>query len=69
MFANGGRARTMDFEPETSAMFRRPHYVQNTGDTDLKFLEMFKCSAYQRPGLIGMANPHAARSRYRSPWY
>ena len=24
-----------------------PHYVQNTGDTDLKFLEMFKSGYYQ----------------------
>jgi oxalate decarboxylase len=24
-----------------------PHYVQNTGDTDLKFLEMFKSNVYQ----------------------
>jgi len=24
-----------------------PHYIQNTGDTDLRFLEMFKSSFYQ----------------------
>jgi oxalate decarboxylase len=24
-----------------------PHYVENTGDTDLVFLEMFKTSGYQ----------------------
>ena len=24
-----------------------PHYVENTGDTDLVFLEMFKTGAYQ----------------------
>ena len=24
-----------------------PHYIENTGDTDLKFLEMFKSSYYQ----------------------
>ena len=30
-------------------MFRKtlPHYVQNTGSTDLKFLEMFKSNVYQ----------------------
>jgi len=25
----------------------QPHYVENTGDTDLVFLEMFKTSEYQ----------------------
>jgi oxalate decarboxylase len=24
-----------------------PHYIENTGDTDLKFLEMFKAGVYQ----------------------
>jgi len=24
-----------------------PHYIENTGDTDLKFLEVFKSSFYQ----------------------
>jgi oxalate decarboxylase len=24
-----------------------PHYIENTGDTDLQFLEMFKSSFYQ----------------------
>jgi oxalate decarboxylase len=24
-----------------------PHYIQNTGDTDLKFLEVFKSGFYQ----------------------
>lgn len=24
-----------------------PHYIQNTGDKDLKFLEMFKSNVYQ----------------------
>jgi oxalate decarboxylase len=49
VFATGGRARTADFEigdvgyvPKTL-----PHYIENTGDTDLKFLEMFKSSYFQ----------------------
>ena len=49
LLATGGRARTMDFEqgdvgyvPQTL-----PHYIENTGDTDLVFLEMFKSSFYQ----------------------
>jgi oxalate decarboxylase len=49
VFATGGRARTMDFQAGDVGYIPKtlPHYVQNTGDTDLKFLEMFKSSAYQ----------------------
>jgi oxalate decarboxylase len=49
VFATGGRARTMDFQAGDVGYIQKtlPHYVQNTGDTDLKFLEMFKSSVYQ----------------------
>ena len=49
VFATGGRARTMDFQAGDVGYIQKtlPHYVQNTGDTDLKFLEMFKSSSYQ----------------------
>jgi len=49
VFATGGRARTMDFQAGDVGYIQKtlPHYVQNTGDTDLKFLEMFKSSYYQ----------------------
>jgi oxalate decarboxylase len=49
VFATGGRARTMDFQAGDVGYIQKtlPHYVQNTGDTDVKFLEMFKSSAYQ----------------------
>jgi oxalate decarboxylase len=49
VFVGGATARTMDFEegdvgyvPESN-----PHYIENTGDSDLVFLEMFKSSEYQ----------------------
>jgi oxalate decarboxylase len=44
VFTSGGRARTMDFHAGDVGYVPRPlpHYVQNTGDTDLQFLEMFK---------------------------
>jgi oxalate decarboxylase len=49
LMAAAGKSRTMDFEagdvgyvPQTT-----PHYVENTGDTDLVFLEMFKSGTYQ----------------------
>ncbi len=49
VFATGGRARTMDFQAGDVGYVQKtlPHYVQNTGDTDLKFLEMFKSNLYQ----------------------
>src|SRR5271155_4137449 len=49
VFTTGGRARTMDFETGDVGYVQKtlPHYVENTGSTDLKFLEMFKSSYYQ----------------------
>ncbi len=49
VFATGARARTMDFQAGDVGYIQKtlPHYVQNTGDTVLKFLEMFKSSSYQ----------------------
>ena len=49
VFATGGRARTMDFETGDVGYVQKtlPHYVENTGTTDLKFLEMFKTDRYQ----------------------
>jgi oxalate decarboxylase len=49
VFATGGRARTMDFEMGDVGYVQKtlPHYIENTGTTDLKFLEMFKSSFYQ----------------------
>jgi len=38
----------MDFQAGDVGYIQKtlPHYVQNTGNTDLKFLEMFKSSFY-----------------------
>lgn len=49
VFATGGRARTMDFETGDVGYVLKtlPHYIENTGNTDLKFLEMFKSGYYQ----------------------
>jgi oxalate decarboxylase len=49
VFATGGRARTMDFQAGDVGYVQQtlPHYIENTGDADLKFLEMFKSSTYQ----------------------
>lgn len=49
VFATGGRARTADFQAGDVGYVQQtlPHYIENTGDTDLQFLEMFKSSMYQ----------------------
>jgi len=49
VFATGGRARTMNLQAGDVGYVERtlPHYIENTGDSDLRFLEMFKASTYQ----------------------
>jgi len=49
VFAASGRARTMDFLPGDVGYVLRStgHYIENTGDTDLVFIETFKSSYYQ----------------------
>jgi oxalate decarboxylase len=49
VFATAGRARTLDFETGDVGYVQRtlPHYIENTGTTDLKFLEMFNSSYFQ----------------------
>jgi oxalate decarboxylase len=47
--ATGNKARTMDFQAGDVGYVEKTllHYVENTGDTDLIFLEMFKSSYFQ----------------------
>lgn len=49
VFAASGRARTMDFEQGDVGYVQQtfPHYIENTGDSDLIFLEMFRSTYYQ----------------------
>jgi oxalate decarboxylase len=49
VFAAGGHARTMDFlEGDVGYVERSmPHYIENLGDTDLVFLEVFPTPDYQ----------------------
>jgi oxalate decarboxylase len=48
IFAAGGRARTMDVQAGDVGyvLQSNPHYVENTGDGELIFLEMFKTPHY-----------------------
>src|SRR6266576_2599577 len=47
--STGNRGRTMDFQAGDVGYVEKTllHYIENTGDTDLIFLEMFKSSYYQ----------------------
>lgn len=48
VFASSGRARTFDYQSGDVGYvpFAMGHYIENTGDTPLRFLEMFKCDYY-----------------------
>jgi oxalate decarboxylase len=49
LFIAGSDARTMDFQEGDVGYvpISNPHYLENTGDSDLVFLEMFKSAEYQ----------------------
>jgi oxalate decarboxylase len=55
VFAAGGRARTMDFQEGDVGYVDKsaPHYIENTGDTDLMFIEVFPTPIYQDISLAG----------------
>lgn len=49
VFSAGGHARTMDFHPSDVGYIERskPHYIENIGDSELLFLEVFPTPDYQ----------------------
>jgi oxalate decarboxylase len=49
VFIAGSDARTMDFEEGDVGYIpiSNPHYIENTGDTDVVFLEMFRSPNYE----------------------
>ena len=49
VLSTGSRARTMDFQAGDVGYVQQTlaHYIENTGNTDLRFLEMFKSSHYE----------------------
>ena len=48
VFGASGQARTFDYQAGDVGYvpFAMGHYIENTGDTTLRFLEMFKSSYY-----------------------
>lgn len=55
VFFNGTLARTQDFDPGDIGYIPKtlPHYIENTGDTDLVFIEMFKTDTFMELSLNG----------------
>jgi oxalate decarboxylase len=53
VFFTGGKARTADFNAGDVGYVPKTfgHYIENTGDTDLIFLEMFKSDRFQELSL------------------
>lgn len=53
VFNTGPQAVTTDFRPGDVGYIPKSlgHYVENTGDTDLVFLEIFKTDRYQEVSL------------------
>jgi oxalate decarboxylase len=49
VFEGSSKARTIDFHPGDVGYIQKalPHYIENTGDTDLEFLELFRSDKYQ----------------------
>jgi oxalate decarboxylase len=49
VFTGGGKARTMDFREGDVGYIPKslPHYIENAGEDDLEFLEVFKSPYYQ----------------------
>ena len=54
IFGAGGHARTMDFTAGDVGTVGKsqPHYIENTGDTDMVFLEVFPTPYYADISLI-----------------
>jgi oxalate decarboxylase len=72
VFTGGGKARTMDFQAGDVGYVQQslPHYIENTGDEDLEFLETFKSSYYQDISLaIWLAHlpPELAHAHLKLP--
>ena len=74
--ATGNKARTMDFQEGDVGYVQKTllHYIENTGDTDLLFIEIFKSERYQdfsfsewlahTPPELVMSHLHIDRATY-----
>jgi oxalate decarboxylase len=55
VFIGGSKARTIDFQAGDVGYIQQslPHYVENTGDEELEFLEIFKADHYEDISFAG----------------
>jgi oxalate decarboxylase len=53
LFNSGPNATTIDFTPGDVGYVKRNfgHYIENTGDTDLQFIEVFRTAHYEEVSL------------------
>src|SRR4030095_12952129 len=70
VFGASGQARTFDFQPNDVGFvpFAMGHYIENTGDTPMRFLEMFKSSYYADVSLnrwMALTPPELVRGTLR----
>ena len=64
VFNTGPKAVTQDFKPGDIGYVKRNlgHYIQNTGDTDLVFLEVFRSILFRGRVAVRLAGAHAHRA-------
>jgi len=67
VFASGGKARTFDYQAGDAGYvpFAMGHYIENRGDTPLRFLEMFKSARYADVSLsqwLGLTPPELVQA-------
>jgi oxalate decarboxylase len=67
VFASGGKARTFDYQAGDVGYvpFAMGHYVENTGDETLRFLEVFRSSRFADVSLnqwMGLTPPELVRA-------
>ncbi|HEY2586038.1 MAG TPA: cupin domain-containing protein [Tepidisphaeraceae bacterium] len=55
VFIGGGKARTIDFHAGDVGYIQQslPHYIENTGDGELEFMEIFRSDRYEDISLAG----------------
>jgi oxalate decarboxylase family bicupin protein len=69
VFNTGPHANTTDFRAGDVGLVRRNcgHYVENTGDDDLGFIETFRSDHYEEVSLANWLSHLPAQARFRAP--
>ena len=69
VFNTGPKVVTQNFKPGDIGYVKRNlgHFIQNTGDTDLVFLEVFRSNRFEDVSLSDWLGAHAALARRAAP--